>query len=59
MTSIDRTAYPGFARMVSARELTANFTPAADEVAWARAMTKTDQHLLALMVWLKCYRHLR
>ncbi|GAA1994142.1 hypothetical protein GCM10009838_67990 [Catenulispora subtropica] len=44
---------------MSARELADSFTPAADEVAWARATTKTDQHLLALVVWLKCYRRLR
>ncbi|MGZ4666262.1 MAG: hypothetical protein ACXV5Q_14835 [Frankiaceae bacterium] len=35
MTSIDRTAYPGFARMVSARELADAFTPVGDEVVWA------------------------
>ncbi len=59
MTSIDRTAYPGFAWMVSARELADVFTPAADEVAWAREKTTTDQHLLALVVRLKCYQRLR
>ena len=59
MTSIDRTAYPGFARMVSARELADGFTPAEDEFAWAQEKTTTDQHLLALVVWLKCYQRLR
>ena len=53
MTSIDRTAYPGFARMVSAKELADGYTPTQDEIAWAREMTKTDQHLLALAVWLR------
>ena len=59
MTSIDRTAYPGFARMVSARELADAFTPVGDEVVWAREKTTTEQHLLALVVWLKCYQRLR
>ena len=59
MTSIDRTAYPGFARMVSARELADAFTPVGDEVVWAREKTTTGQHLVALVVWLKCYQRLR
>ena len=59
MTSIDRTAYPGFARMVSARELADAFTLVGDEVVWAREKTTTEQHLLALVVWLKCYQRLR
>ncbi len=59
MTSIDRTVYPGFARMVSARELADAFTPVGDEVVWAGEKTTTGQHLLALVVWLKCYQRLR
>jgi hypothetical protein len=59
LTSIDRTAYPGFARMVSARELADAFTLVGDEVVWAREKTTTEQHLLALVVWLKCYQRLR
>jgi uncharacterized protein DUF4158 len=58
LTSIDRTAYPRFARMVSAQELTDAFTPAGDEVVWAREKTTTGQHLLALVVRLKCYQRL-
>jgi Domain of unknown function (DUF4158) len=58
LTSIDRTAYPRFARMVSARELADAFTPAGDEVVWAREKTTTGQHLLALVVRLKCYQRL-
>ena len=45
--------------MVSARELADAFTPAGDEVDWAREKTTTEQHLLALVVWLKCYQRLR
>ena len=58
MTSIDRTAYPRFARVVSARELAEVFTPTADEVEWARSKTEDPQHLLALVVWLKAYQRL-
>jgi hypothetical protein len=58
LASIDRTAYPRFKRVVSARELTEAFTPTADEVEWARTKTTTEQHFLALMVLLKCYQRL-
>ncbi len=44
--------------MVSARELAEAFTPAADEVGWARSKTATEQHFLALVVLLKCYQRL-
>lgn len=58
MASIDRTAYPRFKRVVSARELAEAFTPTADEVEWARSKTATEQHFLALVVLLKCYQRL-
>ncbi|MET7339121.1 DUF4158 domain-containing protein, partial [Nonomuraea sp. NPDC005650] len=58
MASIDRTAYPRFARAVSARELAEVFTPSLAEVEWARGKTQDDQHLLALLVWLKAYQRL-
>ena len=58
MTSIDRTAYPRFTRVVSAQELAESFTPTPDEVAWARGKTHTDPHLLALAVRLKAYQRL-
>ncbi|MGP3961036.1 DUF4158 domain-containing protein [Nonomuraea sp. 3N208] len=58
MTSIDRTAYPRFGRMMSARELTETFTPTDDEASWARGRTQDEQHLLALLVWLKSYQRL-
>lgn len=58
MALIGRTAYPRFVRAVSARELAEVFTPAADEVEWARGKTQDDQHLLALLVWLKAYQRL-
>ncbi|EFL12604.1 hypothetical protein SSMG_08275 [Streptomyces sp. AA4] len=58
MTAIDRTAYPRFKRVVPARELAEAFTPTVPEVAWAREKTQNDQHLLAMVVWLKSYQRL-
>lgn len=58
MTSIERTAYPRFKRLLSARELHVFFTPQSDEVAWARSAAGPDEHVLALVVWLKCFGRL-
>ena len=58
MASIDRTAYPRFKRVISARELAESFTPTPGEVEWARGRTQNDQHFLALVVRLKCYQRL-
>jgi TnpA family transposase len=58
LASIDRTAYPRFKRVVSARELAEAFVPTSDEIGWARGRTQNDQHFLALVVLLKCYQRL-
>jgi hypothetical protein len=58
VTSIERTAYPRFKRLLSARELHVFFTPQPDEVAWARGVAGSDEHVLALVVWLKCFGRL-
>ncbi|MFB4284326.1 DUF4158 domain-containing protein [Nonomuraea sp. MTCD27] len=58
MTSIDRTAYPRFARVVSGRELVESFSPTDAEMAWARGHTQDEHHLLMLVVWLKSYQRL-
>ena len=58
VASIDRTAYPRFKRLVSARELAESFTPTAEEITWARGRTQTEGHLLSLVVLLKCYQRL-
>jgi len=58
VTSVDRTAYPRFGRVVSGREPAESFTPTDAEVAWARGRTQDRQHLLALVVWLKSYQRL-
>ena len=43
MASIERTAYPRFRRLVTAREL-AGLSPTEDELAWARERTRTATH---------------
>jgi hypothetical protein len=58
LASIDRTAYPRFKRVVSAREVAEAFTPTPEEIVWARGKTQSDPHLLALVVRLKAYRRL-
>jgi hypothetical protein len=45
VASIERTAYPRFKRVVSARELHESFTPLLDEIGWARERTRSQQHL--------------
>ncbi len=57
MTSIERTAYPRFGRVVSARELDA-LSPLPDEIEWARRRSRSDVHLLGLVVALKCFQRL-
>jgi hypothetical protein len=56
VTSIERTAYPQFRRLTSARVLHVFFTPAAEEVAWARERTASPEALLALVLDLKCFQ---
>ena len=56
--SIERTAYPRFRRVISARELHESFTPMLDEVDWARERTRSPQELLALVLLLKSYQKL-
>ena len=57
MASIERTAYPRFRRLVTAQDL-AFMSPAEDEVAWARARARSDEHLLALVLALSCFQRL-
>lgn len=54
MTSIERTAYP-LLRRLSARELHVFYTPTSEEVAWAREATRSEEHVLALVLALKCF----
>jgi hypothetical protein len=56
LTSIERTAYPQFRRLTTARVLHVFFTPTGDEAAWARERTESPEALLALVVDLKCFQ---
>ena len=60
MTSIERTAYPQFRRLTSARVLHVFFTPAAEEIAWAQERTASPESLFALVLVLvlalKCFQ---
>jgi hypothetical protein len=56
VTSIERTAYPQFKRLTSARVLHVFFTPMAGEIAWARERTASPQPLFALVLALKCFQ---
>jgi Domain of unknown function (DUF4158) len=56
MTSIERTAYPRFKRVISAGELYGHFKPTREEVSWASQRTDSDGHLLALVLALKCFQ---
>jgi len=58
VTSIERTAYPQFKRLTSARVLHVFFTPAAEEVGWGRERTASPEALLALVVDLKCFQRM-
>jgi TnpA family transposase len=58
MASIERTAYPRFRRFMSARELHVFYTPAAEEITWARENVGSDEHLLALLVQWKTFSRL-
>ncbi|MFF4624698.1 DUF4158 domain-containing protein [Nonomuraea jabiensis] len=51
-------AYPRFKRFLSARELHVFYTPQTEEIAWASGRVRSDNHLLALMVQLKCFNRM-
>jgi hypothetical protein len=58
MTSIERTAYPRFKRVISAGELHGHFKPTREEVSWASQRTDSDEHPLALLLALKCFQRM-
>ncbi|WP_424922611.1 DUF4158 domain-containing protein [Streptomyces sp. wa53] len=58
MTSIERTAYPRFKRLITAHELHLFFSPTRDEIRWAADATDGDEHLLALLLMLKSYQRM-
>jgi hypothetical protein len=58
VTSVERTAYRVFPRLMMTRELYLFYSPSQEELAWAREKTDTDEHLLALTLALKCFQRL-
>ncbi|WP_367136694.1 MULTISPECIES: DUF4158 domain-containing protein [Streptomyces] len=58
MTSIERTAYPRFKQLITARELHVFFTPGEEERVWAEGVTDSDEHQLALLVASKSYQRM-
>lgn len=58
MPSLERTAYPRFGRVITARELELQYTPTEEEAAWVRATVRTSNHLLCLALGLKCFQRL-
>ncbi|MEH0573898.1 DUF4158 domain-containing protein [Streptomyces sp. B21-108] len=58
MTSIERTAYPRFKRLITAHELHLFFSPTRDELQWATDRTDSDEHLLALLLTLESYQRM-
>ncbi|MGS2586274.1 DUF4158 domain-containing protein [Streptomyces hebeiensis] len=60
MTSIERSAYPRFKRLITAHELHLFFSPTRDELEQAAGATDGDGHLLALllMLMLKSYQRM-
>ena len=58
LTSIERTAYPRFKRLISARELHTFYTATADELSWLSEKTDSDDHLLAMALALKCFQRM-
>ncbi|MEJ8641525.1 DUF4158 domain-containing protein [Streptomyces sp. MS1.HAVA.3] len=58
MTSIERTAYPRFKRLVSAHELHLFFAPTREEAAWAAERMDADGDQLALLLALRSYQRM-
>jgi TnpA family transposase len=59
MALIERTAYPRFSRVFTARELQDAYTPTAEEILFARLHVRNDTGLLCFLVLLKCFQRLQ
>jgi Domain of unknown function (DUF4158) len=53
-----RSITPRFKRSISGRELRQAYSPSLGEMEWARDLTNSGDHLLSLVVWLKCCQRL-
>lgn len=58
MTTIHRTAYPRFKRIITPRALHDQYTPTADEWAFVQQATRQPQHRFNLLVQLKVFQQL-
>lgn len=58
MTSIERTAYPRFKRLITARELHLFFSPSREEVLWSQERADSEDHQLSLLLLLKSYQRM-
>ncbi|WP_255992060.1 Tn3 family transposase [Chitinolyticbacter albus] len=58
MASIQRSAYPQFARSYTSAELRRTFTLSEDELLWLRAQGRSPATRLGLAVLLKCFQQL-
>ena len=59
MASIERTAYPHFSRVFTAREIQDAYTPTPEEILLARLHVRSNASLLAFLVLLKCFQRLQ
>ena len=59
MASIERTAYPHFSRVFTAREIQDAYTPTPEEILLARLHVRNNASLLAFLVLLKCFQRLQ
>ena len=58
MTSIERTAYPRFKRLITVRELHLFFSPGREEAQWVAERADSNEHQLALLLILKSYQRM-
>jgi len=56
MASIERTAYPQFSRVTTARDLLEHYTPDQDEIAWVARSANSRSGQLGLTVLLKTFQ---
>jgi hypothetical protein len=55
MTSLDRTIYRHIKRTYTTKELIEAYTPTEEERRFVTPMTRTTQHQLNLMLWIKLF----
>lgn len=58
MSSIERTAYPRFPRVITLKELQQSFTPTPEEVEWVTSNSRGQHPRVGLATMLKCFQHL-